>query len=83
MTIEEVRVAVRVNAEVRLEKMGITGYVYQILWTHEKGKEPYFRVGIHDLNAPSVYIATPEDLTVTDWKVPAAFVRRLIEEKEK
>lgn len=77
MTIVEAKVAARFNAEI-VTRAGIHGYVYSISWVHEKGKEPYFSIGCHDLRANSIFSARAEDLTVEDWKAPGFVIEDAI-----
>ena len=70
MTVEEARVAVRVNAIVQNVKRGSKGYVYSLSWVHLKGKDPYISVGVHDFEANSVISENLLDLKIEDWNAP-------------
>lgn len=77
MTREEARLAVRHNAEV-IDRNGIHGYAYSLMWFHFKGKEPYEAIGYHDLNANCVYQSPISDPTVTDLKIPDYMVQDML-----
>lgn len=70
MTVAEARVAVKVNAIVWHNRLGVSGYVYSLSWVHLKGEDPYLSVGVHDLHANSVFSGKPQELTVEKWNVP-------------
>lgn len=83
MTREDARIAVRLNAVVQSES-GIKGYAYQLVWTHEKGRQSYEAIGIHDLRANAVYLEKIEKVNVVDWQAPDRVINEMRERmKEK
>lgn len=78
MTREDARIAVRLNAVVQSDS-GIKGYAYQLIWTHEKGRQSYEAIGIHDLRANAVYLEKTEKVNVVDWQAPEYLIRELRE----
>lgn len=82
MTIPEARVAVRTNAIVRHNRLGVSGYVYSLSWIHVKGKNSFLSVGVHDMKANSVYYMRPDELTVEKWNYPDFVVSEMIRKEE-
>lgn len=78
MTREEARIAVKLNAIVK-SSSGLTGYAYSLLWTHEKGKDSYESIGVHDLRANSVCMEKLENVSIVDWQAPEYLIRELRE----